>query len=211
MELTAAPSKKKLPVTMFHKKLRASALTLLDKSDHLRPDDALTLARRGAAKLFMADFTGALTDIDRADRLTPNDAYTLKHRGATKCRLKDYAGAFTDFDCAVRLKPNDAFTLGYRGITKFRMQDYAGALKDFEHVRPCIAPSNIIIPGLLNYLDIKVAECHRELGTASASDRAVKRERVDVKDEPQDADGSPGPSTRPRLSYSLCPKEPSAE
>lgn len=78
-----------------------------DQVIQLRPQDFVTLNKRGVCLAAIKDYNGALVDYSRAIQLQPNFYNAWVNRGNLKTYMKDYTGALADYNQAIHLRPLD--------------------------------------------------------------------------------------------------------
>lgn len=100
----------------------------------LNPDDAVSHAARGKARLILKDLNGAMADFRAAAEADPEsvegplgEGSVLSAQGKTKEALKA-------LDEAVRLDAQSAASLLMRGAVKDRLRDFQGAADDYGSV-----------------------------------------------------------------------------
>jgi serine/threonine protein kinase/Tfp pilus assembly protein PilF len=108
------------------------AAAAADEVLDLRPDHALALALRGAARVLRREVAAGVIDLDAALDLEPDLAFAYSERGGVRYRLGDLLGALADFDALAELTPEDPEVFANRGACHYKAKDYQQALADFD-------------------------------------------------------------------------------
>jgi tetratricopeptide (TPR) repeat protein len=97
----------------------------------LKPNDALSYAARGKARLVLKDYEGALSDFGAASEADKRSIEGPFGEGSVLSAQGKSREALTALDAAINRDPGSAAALLMRGAVKDRLRDYRGAAEDY--------------------------------------------------------------------------------
>jgi len=110
------------------------AMTYLNKSIHLKPDNYDSFNFRGLLLYQQGLYSMAIDDFTRAMTINPIQSAALVNRGNVYRKTGQYALALADVNNAINLNPNDYRIYINRGNIYAKMKMYDKALEDFRKV-----------------------------------------------------------------------------
>ena len=110
-----------------------SALSDLNVSSALDPEDHLTLQNRGLAKAKLKQFDEAIADFNKAIQLKPNHPWSYYNRGRLHAAKNLHDQAIEDFSQFIRFKQDYSQVYMHRGRSQMLTEKYQQAVSDFYH------------------------------------------------------------------------------
>lgn len=125
--------------------------------EHLAPDDAEALARRGEASAARGELQRALEDLNRACELAPKSEANFLARARVHLAMRQFPKAQNDLDHALRLHPGLHEALAIRAALRAASGDRTGAQVDLLALDTALPPSSHLREGMAQvYVDLEL-------------------------------------------------------
>lgn len=112
----------------------AVALSDLDQSLKLAPNNPPVLLQRCWVHARLGNFISGKVDCDKAIRLNPELSAAYNSRAQIYEKLGYYEQAFRDYETGISLEISPYYLFANRGSLKYRLGDFSGAIQDYTEV-----------------------------------------------------------------------------